>query len=322
MKFKHTFNVFIDNFNVVYKQLLYRIVVMLVAAAINIAAIYPFISSLLASESMTMLVDGIGTFVRDFLGGNVADLHVVSVQIGNAFDELIILLQTKMSEIVLCGVVVILVLMVQKWFTSIGNFATATLVNDKMALQAKTGFLRTIISNFRTSSVYSLIYAPICILYDCLMVTVLITIVYFYITTHFLPLLFAILMFSLIIVAMNVLKMTFTTDWLPSLIAGKMKQGEAIKHTFSVKNKNIWNVASNYFVLVLLIIAINMVAIFFTLMAGLLLTVPASFLMLICFEMVNFYDHNEIRYFTDKNTIIKPNVEKQITRQDFFKGNE
>ena len=34
MKFKHTFHVFVDNFSVTYKQLLYRLVISLIAAGL------------------------------------------------------------------------------------------------------------------------------------------------------------------------------------------------------------------------------------------------------------------------------------------------
>ena len=61
-------------------------------------------------------------------------------------------------------------------------------------------------------------------------------------------------------------------------------------------------------------------AVFLTFGAGLLITIPASYLILICMEFVNYCDGNEIKYFIDKHTIIKPDQEKETSREQFLKG--
>ena len=47
MKFKHTFHVFVDNFGIIYKQLLYRLIILLVSGLICSLAIYHFIKELI-----------------------------------------------------------------------------------------------------------------------------------------------------------------------------------------------------------------------------------------------------------------------------------
>ena len=67
---------------------------------------------------------------------------------------------------------------------------------------------------------------------------------------------------------------------------------------------------------------LNVAALLCTLGVGLLITVPASFLILISFEFVNYYDREEIKYFIDKNTIVKPAKERALTREEFFRGED
>ena len=45
-----------------------------------------------------------------------------------------------------------------------------------------------------------------------------------------------------------------------------------------------------------------------------------SYIIFICFEFVNYYDREELKYFIDKNTIIKPERERAVTREEFFRG--
>ena len=63
-------------------------------------------------------------------------------------------------------------------------------------------------------------------------------------------------------------------------------------------------------------------AVLLTLGAGLFLTLPSSYLIVICFEFVNYCDNNDVKYFMDKNTIVKPEREPKMTRERFFKGDD
>ena len=77
---------------------------------------------------------------------------------------------------------------------------------------------------------------------------------------------------------------------------------------------------SNFAVIVLIVFALNMAALILTLGAGLLITVPSSYAIIISFEFVNYYDREEIKYSIDKNTIISPAKERPLSREEFFRG--
>ena len=59
MKFKHSFNVFIDNFSLTYKQLLYRLIVAVIAVALYIAIITPYVKAVTGSPDYINLVEGV-----------------------------------------------------------------------------------------------------------------------------------------------------------------------------------------------------------------------------------------------------------------------
>ena len=319
MKFKHTFHVFVDNFSVVYKQLLYRLVIILVSGIICWLGVYPFIKELIDSAQLNSLIDGVKSFASNLLNGELEELASLSAKVQTAYAELIQLIQTKITQVILSGLLLLLIIIIAKWFEGLGNYATACVINDKMALRAEQHFLSTLIKNLKTASIYNAIYVPLSVLYD-LLITVAMFFLFFFLLNHVLYFFLCVFLFVLAIVVAITVKMTFTTDWLPSLIRGKMKQGEAIKYTFARKNKNTFNVMSNFAVIVVIVFALNVAAFFLTLGVGLLLTVPSSYAIIICFEMVNYYDREEIKYSIDKNTIISPAKERTLTREEFFRG--
>jgi len=319
MKFKHSFHVFVDNFSVIYKQLLFRLVVLLVSGAICVAGVYPFIKDLIGSAQFNSIVEGVKGFINNLLNGKVEELASLSEKVQTAYAELIELLNTKLTQLVLSGLLLLLIIIISKWFMGLGNYATASVINDKMALRAKQPFLGTLIRNLKSASIYNAIYVPLSVLYDLIMfvalfflfLTLLSSVLYFII---------CLFLFVIAVVFAFTFKMTMTSDWLPALIRGKMTQGAAIKYAFSRKNKNTFNVMSNFTVIVLIVFALNMAALILTLGAGLLLTVPSSYVIIISFELVNYYDREEIKYSIDKNTIISPARERPVSREEFFRG--
>lgn len=318
MKFKHTFHVFVDNFSITYKQLLYRLIITVAALALGVTCLYPFVKDFINSEALNLFTANLKNFIFGFLDGKVNTISAASSSIKEAYGQFIELLKTRITELVLMGLLLLVLYIVQKWFAGLGNYATAVLINDKMALRAKSPFVGTLISHLKEAAIYNLIYVPLTILYDILIYSLLFVVLFFMLNgiQFFLINMF---LFSLMTVMAAALKMTLTCDWLPALIRGKMNNRNAIKYSFTRNGKNTLNIYSNFIVLVLLIMAGNVAAAIFTMGVGALLTIPASYVILICFEFVNYYDREEIRYFVDKNTIIKPDKERILTREEFFK---
>ena len=321
MKFKHSFHVFVDNFSVIYKQLLYRLVVLVISGLICWAGVYPFIKTFINSDQLNTIIEGAKGFITSLLNGDINELATFSQDVQTAYAGLMELLNTKLSQAVLSGLLILLITVISKWFMGMGNYATASIINDKMALRAKQPFLGTLIRNLKSAAIYNAIYVPLSVLFD-LIVVVAMFFLFFTLLTHVVYFFICLFLFVIAVTFAITFKMTVTSDWLPALIRGKMKQGAAMKYAFSRKNKNTFNVMSNFAVIVLIVFALNMAALILTLGAGLLLTVPSSYVIIICFEFVNYYDREEIKYSIDKNTIISPAKERPLSREEFFRGND
>ena len=321
MKFKHTFHVFVDNFSVTFKQLSYRLVILVVALGISWGCLTPFIKEFINSEALNSLLSGVQNFVSQLLKGNVSELPTISESVALAYEQLLHLLNTRITEIVLMGLMMLALIIVEKWFTGLGNYTTAAIINDKMALRKTSPFLRTLISNFKEAALYNLIYVPLSVLYDVLIAALALVSLFY--MMHGIAYFFVILfLYTLIMLLAIAVKMTFTCDWLPALIRGKMGQKRSIAYTFSRKGKRTTEVFSTFIILELIILALNVMAFVFTFGVGLLVTLPASFVILICYEMVNYYDDRDLKFFLDKFTIIKPEKERVVTREQFFRGED
>ncbi len=318
MKFKHTFNVFIDNFSVTFKQLLYRLVIIVIAAVFMSLVIAPYKNALTGSEDYTNLVNGVKSFLSNLVQGRPTDLGQSTEQIKTAFDNLLVLVSDNRANIAWGIVGIVAIYFVEKFFMGLGNYAAAAVVNDKMALRANSSFFLTLIRNLKEASLYNLMYIPLSMIYDAAILFGIYFLVFKGLFFLIVPLQLC-LFVTLTLFAISV-KMMFTTDWLPALIRGKKQQGAAFVYTFNRRRKNSLNVLANFFVLTTIIFLLNVAGATFSFGAALLISVPSSYVILLCFEFVNYYDREELKYFIDKNTIIKPDKERPLTREEFFRG--
>ena len=320
MKFRHSLQILIDNFSLTYKQLVYKLVITLITAGLTIGILYPVWKMFTDLEEYKSLISGIKDFFNNLIEGKSDNLVNIREKLDNAKDSVIALIKSHTLAISFGIIGFILIRLFGRFLSSLGNFAAAAVINDKMALRAQSPFFITLLRNLKAASLYSLMYVPLSFLYDVICITIMYFIAFKLLV--FVPIVLKIFLFVTVIVFAIAVKLTFASDWLPTIIRGKKTPLEAFGYTFNRKNKNTFNVLSNFLVLVLIIFALNVFAIIFTFGVGALITVPASYVVLNCFQLVNYYDREDLKYFLDKKTIIKPEKEEVITREQFFKGDD
>ena len=321
MKFKHTFLVFVDNFKTTYKVLLYRIIIAALCLCIYTAIIFPFMQRISNTAPMLEMSAASKYFGSALANLDFVAMHDAWLQITQSLNGLMELLSSQIGEIVGGIIVIVIVYLVQRFLLGLGNYTAGAMLNDKMAMRADSPFIGTLIKNLGSASLYNAIYVPLSTLFDIIVIGLTGAAVYGLFVAGT-PLLLLIFLFSVIVVLLFSIKMTFTSDWLPALVYGKMNNRAAMKYSFGYSGKKFSDVFSNYLILVLIILALNTAAVFLTFGAGLLITIPASYLILICMEFVNYCENNDVKYFLDKNNVIKPEKETVLTREQFFKGQD
>ena len=85
--------------------------------------------------------------------------------------------------------------------------------------------------------------------------------------------------------------------WLPAMAADNMSIGQAMRFGDKQQKKQWKKVFSTYVATIYIIIIINVIGAVCTFGSALLLTVPASFMLFICEQFVNYYTVQGKRYF-------------------------
>ncbi len=318
MRFKHTVHVLIDNFRVTYKLLVYVLIVAGITAGLSAAIIVPFLGSLSDVSAFEELTGAFNDMFTDILKGNLTGLAQYFTDIKDGFEGLLAYLGEHPSELVMTGAGMGAISLISSFLIGLGNYAAGSLVNDKMAMQSNSPFAATLIKNLGKASLYSLLYVAVSFVYTLLSVALLFVLLF--IAFDGLFLLIQLCLFTLCMVLLMGLKLMLLSDWLPAVICGKQSVTQAFRYSFSRKSGNSFAVFSFFSSSCVLILAMNVLGALGSFGAALIITVPLSYLYLLCYQFVNYCDGNEIKYFTDKRSIVKPEHEKQTSREEFLRG--
>ena len=321
MEFKHAFHVFVDNFSTTYKLLVYRLIVLAITIGLSCAVLVPAIDCIADTAQYNALSTSFSKLWADVIALNFDSIRESAEAAREALGSFKGMLSDKSWLVATVVVCMCVVLLIDRFLTGVGNYVMGALVHDKMVMHTNSPFTFTLFKNIRQASLYSVIFAPVTFVYDVICLVIMWAVVSVGLKVLSITLV-KIFLAAIIFLLFSAVKFMFTTDWLPALIHSKMKPGKAVVYTFSRKGKHSGSVFSNALVLKLIVFALNVAAGLFTFGAGLLLTLPASSLILSSYCFVNYFDANELKYFVDSYTVVGPKKDTPVSREEFFRDDK
>ena len=214
MKFKHTFHVFVDNFSIIYKHLLYGLIITAIGIGLCCAIIIPAANNIIHTSQYTTLMETLNTLWADISNLELETLHDSLLAFRDAFKEFLRMLgNDKVGLFALCGVLLAIVYLVYRFLMGLGNYTTGALINDKMTLQANSPFIGTMIKNLGRASLYNAIYVPVSFAYGALSIVIMWAL--FFKWLSFLPILIEVFLFATVLIGLIAGKMAYKVNWLP-----------------------------------------------------------------------------------------------------------
>lgn len=297
-----------ENFKNVYKLLLYKLIIALIASALCCAFILPDLMSIWQSEAVQALFQHGKDFLQALLGAQQQELESIKLLIigeDGAVSQVLTLLASKASGLIWSFIGCAAVYLLNRFADTICYFTMGCILNDRMATYAETPFFSVFISHLGKASAYAAVYVPTAFLFD---VGIALLGWLWFSILPILPALFAIFTTIALIQA---LKFSLTGHWMPAMIADNKPLGLALKHEDKREAKQFWKAFSNYIITVYLVIIVNVVAAVCTMGSALLITVPACYFLFICLQFVNYYTVRGKKYF-----ITYENIESNPTHGD------
>ena len=299
MRFRNSLRLLMENFKYVYKMLLYKCIIGLIATALCCAFILPELAKFWESEQVQLLIKNGKEFLKSFVALHKDGMETAKEAIlgeSGSLAGVASLLSTMTTEIVLMLVGVVIVYLFRRFADTICHFTTGSLLNDKMATYAEMPFANSAVSNLGKASLYSIVYVPLVFVYDVVMVVLCALIL---MST---PIAIGLPLAMTVLVLMQAFKLAKTAYWLPA-----MANGSTLKESLRCQGKEAraqgWKVFGFYVVCVYFVIIVNVMAAACTFGSALLLTLPASYFFFICAQFVCYYTIKGKKYFITHDKI-------------------
>lgn len=291
MRFRNSMRLLMENFKQVFRLLFIRFIIILIAAAICCSFVLPEFLEIWKSVQLRTLLEDFKELLKAVVSLKSNELNGIKDAIFGSLKAFLSFLSSKAVELTLVFIGCIIVYLVKRFVETICYFATGSLLNDKMATYAETPFSTAFIANLGKACAYSAFYVPAVFLFDVFTAAIC------YLLLSTLPFVVGIHLSITIIVLCASLRLTMTGHWMPAMTADGLKARKVIFTCRKGVKKQTLHAFANYVVTIYLIIIFNVVAAVCTMGSALLITVPASFFLLICEQYVNYYTEKGKKYF-------------------------
>ena len=300
MIYKNSIKILFSNFNMVWKSLLYFLLLCAITIALVVLALNPIYQLLSEAGFINKIVE----VYTDFLSS--LDLNQLVETIDRLFTRFTEIMTENLPQFWFAFIAVMVVLFV---FAVIASNLTimpnANSLHYYMGSMNRHGFFssfsETFGKNLKAQLVYFFISLPI-----KAMNLVLIVLGFKLFSSVWILSIFSGFLLFLEIILLQAFKFSLFASFVPTMVVLNYGVFKSLK--VSIKNtfRNFSRVFSNAIGVVLTIVLINVIFGLFTFMAGLLISIPASFLLYSTFGMVVTYESQGMRYYVDVYNVITP----------------
>ena len=299
MRFLNSIRLMIENFKYAYRMLLYKCIIIVVAAALCCAFVLPEMAKFWNTEQVQLLSENVKAFFKSFVALDSTGLESAKNALlgeNGAVAGLIRMLADKRTELLLTAIGIVIVYLIKRIADTVCHFTTGSLLNDKMSTYADMSFSTSAVSNLGKALVYAFAYVPLIFIYDIAVLFVC------WLLLSSTPIWFGGITCVTLMVFCQAMKLTITVYWMPAMTDGANLR-QAMKSQGKEARSQGWKVFGIYFASVYFVFIINVIALICTFGSALIITLPASYFFFICEQYVCYYTIKGKKYFISHDRI-------------------
>lgn len=307
MSYKNTMKLFVSNFALAWKQLVYLLIC---------AFLFAICSYTLVSPVITVLREA-GLFGQI---KNLMSLFYDSPKdIAITFSEIVKLVLTSIaanfSKIYINIIFTLLLCIIFPYVlyqASIYNITS--ILHKKLTMNMDVSYTKNFISNFWKAIEFG--FTALLFSIPFLVINILLIICYILIADTTLKAIVGLIVLSLLSLLINACKVTIFSHFTGSVVANETNAFSSFAKSFPISMKHFWKITGYSIIVILTSILINGVIGLFTFFAGLIFTIPATCVLLSIFKLVIFLNINGNRYYLSSSIIYNP--QKYVVKKDDY----
>jgi len=300
MIYKNSIKILFSNFNIVWKSLLYYLFTFLISVTLIILCLNP-IYQILNNEG---LINRIVELYTDFI--TTLDLKALIETINHLVDRFLEIFVDNISQFWFSFIMIAVIIFIFGAIVSnITIMPACNSIHYYMGSMNKHGFYLSFAETFGKSLKAQLAYFVVSLPIKAINIILIILGIKLVSVSWILSIFAGFLLFLEFILLMS-FKVSLFTSWVPTMVV--LNYGAFKSLRVSIKNtfRTFGRIFSNSIGVVVTIILLNVVLGLFTFMTGLLISIPASYLLYSVFGMVVTYENQGMRYYVDVCNVVTP----------------
>ena len=299
MMLRNAFRLLVTNFSLVWKNLIWIIISLILGVGLGYLVCSPVFDALKEAKvfadfnefiTNTTTISIQGTFVY-LVDGVVLAVNVIFAN----FSRLVL-------PIILGTLLLIIILGITN---AIRNVATTEVLRGHMTSLTKFGFIGAVIRKMGVGALQGLLkfflYLPFVAIYCCIAYVGYILIGMGGFAYQMAPFVL-ILLFTLV----SALQVTLFSCWAPVIVMHKINAVKSLSKGGKAVSTRFWRTLSNSIVFVLLVIVVNYACAKFSFCVSLIITIPATIVLNSIYQMVIYFGTLGQRYYIDSQMIMTP----------------
>jgi len=301
MSIRNSLKILLNNFSVLWKILVYKVLVFLISIALLAGFVLPNVITIFNRIAETGLIDNLkkivdGFFARVDLTQNIEAFKLSLEDTSKALTQ-------NAYRLMISYIYIAIILIIGNMLSGMSDLVTSDVINGDMSANAKFGFLSRFIITLGKNIKYQLLR-----LVTEIPVYIIITFIIWNIFSFLFNYIgvFALFFTFVFLVLLISAAQSFFCCWLPEITVNKTNVGDAIRIGFNKVKPVYRSLLSGFSFINIFLFFMNIMLAFFTCGAGLLISIPMSTLFIAIYRLVVYYDLSSMKYYTDSNTIISP----------------
>jgi len=294
MNVKNSLKIAANEYNLIFKILLFDFIVFIVIFIISAAFLATEASEFIRQINDVHIFEKIQAVIDTILAGGSTEEAGAAVTEG--FDEILEIFKVNSTFLNKTFIVMAVVYLLMRFLLNLRSIPVADILNTRMSSNTKFGFTSNLISNIGKSSKFSLALIAVQLPVDILIFALL------YLLTG--PLfsvfgVFALTLMFIIVIGLVTFKDTLTFCWIPSIVVDNKKIWSSFAESIKSGFKNFGTLYGIILILRVIAVAFFGIITVFTFGAGALIALPLIQIIQRTIELVFYYDKRKLRYYSD-----------------------
>lgn len=300
MMFLDTLKLTFNNVNLLWKVLLYHLICIVLVSGVTVAICYPLITNL---SSAGFFADIVGLVEQNMFNLRLDQTLVTVADIINKFIDIVVSDLPLYLPYTIAGIAMLAIF--GEFLGGLAEIPTKECLYGYMGSWSRLGFMGCYIKNLGRSVKYSLTKLLVVLPFDLILIAGIIALMYLY-KLGFVWSVFAPFLIILALTLFIAIRQVLFGGWVSAIIVKNKRVFEGLRAGLHSYSKAFGRVFSLAISVVLMVIALNIMAITLTASVGLIIAVPLSLIFIYTFNMVAYFYTNGLRFYIDKNKIVSP----------------